>query len=132
MLRTDARDARYVNPHTGCDTSYAAEPRLRPFPRENLNFSKRIFNYRLSRWRRVSENAFGIYTQQWRVFQRPFQCSLTLTDKVIKASAVLHNFLRSSVYTQTSEYIPVTAPDNDSSNALSRMRNIGNNSTRDA
>ncbi|XP_045134782.1 uncharacterized protein LOC123518150 [Portunus trituberculatus] len=107
---------------------------MRPFPRENLNFSKRIFNYRLSRCRRVAENAFSIYTQQWRVFQKPFQCKVELTDKIIKATAVLHNFLRSSIneHTSTSEITPESASDNDSSNAFSRMRKVGNNSTREA
>lgn len=34
---------------------------MRPFPRDNLNHSKKIY----FRYRRVAENAFGIYATQW-------------------------------------------------------------------
>lgn len=70
---------------------------LRPYPRDRLTLARRVFNYRLSRARRVSENAFGILVQQWRVFQRPFQCKLELVDKITKACLVLHNYLRKDI-----------------------------------
>lgn len=41
---------------------------LKPFSKRNLSTSERIFNYRLCRARRVSENAFGILVQRFRVF----------------------------------------------------------------
>uniref|UniRef100_A0A3P9KWN5 DDE Tnp4 domain-containing protein n=1 Tax=Oryzias latipes TaxID=8090 RepID=A0A3P9KWN5_ORYLA len=53
-----------------------------------------IFNYRLSRARRISENVFGILSQRFRVFQRTLQVQPSVVDKVVKAACVLCNYLR--------------------------------------
>jgi hypothetical protein len=40
---------------------------MRPYTRRQLNESRRLFNYRLSRGRRVDESAFGILAGKWRI-----------------------------------------------------------------
>lgn len=58
-----------------------------------MNFMQRIFNYRLSRARRVIENIFGILTNKFRVFERTMQLDASKVKKVTLAACVLHNFL---------------------------------------
>ncbi|KAK7162507.1 hypothetical protein R3I93_006733 [Phoxinus phoxinus] len=67
---------------------------LRPYPGRRLPDDQRVFNYRLSRARRVVENAFGILSQCWRVYQRRLQVAPETADSIVKATCILHNFLR--------------------------------------
>jgi len=55
---------------------------------------KSIFNYGLSRARRVVENAFGILSQKFQIYQRTLQSLLENADNIIFATCILHNYLR--------------------------------------
>ena len=55
--------------------------------------SKNIYNCRLSRARRVVENAFGILASRWRVLRRPLEVQPETVDRVVLASCCLHNLL---------------------------------------
>jgi len=67
---------------------------LKPYSKVNLTLKQKIFNYRLSRARRVSENAFGILAQRFRVFGRPIELKVSTIDLVIRSACYLHNWLR--------------------------------------
>lgn len=65
---------------------------MKPFPGRNLTPSQRIFNYRLSRARRIIENAFGIMSAKFRVLLSQILLDAAKTRKVILACCALHNF----------------------------------------
>lgn len=67
---------------------------LKPYNQRELDYEKRIFNYRLSRARRVVENAFGILAKRFQIFSRPISLKLHYTKVVVLACCALHNFLR--------------------------------------
>ena len=67
---------------------------LRPYPGTYLQSNQRIFNYRLSRARRVIENAFGILCTKFRVFRRPIIAKPSKITKVVQAACALHNYLK--------------------------------------
>lgn len=77
---------------------------MRPFPGRELPEERMIFNYRLSRARRVIENAFGILSARWRIFLQPIQSNVESSDLIVRATICLHNFLRQ---TDSAGYCPV-------------------------
>jgi hypothetical protein len=66
---------------------------LRPFGGSNLSVKKRVYSYRLCRPRRYVECALGILSNEWRIFQRPLSVGPDFAAIIVKASAVLHNFV---------------------------------------
>uniref|UniRef100_I3JYC9 DDE Tnp4 domain-containing protein n=1 Tax=Oreochromis niloticus TaxID=8128 RepID=I3JYC9_ORENI len=67
---------------------------MRPFPGRLLPLEKRIFNYRLSRARMIVEGTFGVLSSQWRLYRRSMELRPEIAEKCVKATCVLHNFLR--------------------------------------
>ena len=70
---------------------------MRPYPGDCLTEEKRVFNYRLSRARRVVESAFGILVSRFRCFRRPLLLQPKNAIAIIKGAVVLHNFLRKEI-----------------------------------
>lgn len=67
---------------------------MRPYPGKQLDdLSKRIYNYRVCRTRRVVEYCFGILTQKFRIYNRRIQAKPENVDFIILATCVLHNFI---------------------------------------
>ncbi len=67
---------------------------MKPFSRRNLTREERIFNYRLSRARRVVENAFGILSNRFRCLLGRLQQQPGLVVQMVTAMLCLHNVMR--------------------------------------
>lgn len=66
---------------------------LKPYPFRKLTQEQRIFNYRLSRARRVVENTFGILANRFRLLLSTIPLSPDKATIITQACCVLHNFL---------------------------------------
>ena len=72
---------------------------MKPYPkttkltRTPLKKRQQVFNYRLSRGRRVSENAFGILSTRFRCFLSPMEMLEKNAIKVVLGCCTLHNNL---------------------------------------
>jgi len=89
-------DSVYTLPY--CFVSDAAFPlknnMLRPYPGTNLPEDEAVFNYRLSRARRVIENAFGILVSRWRIFKKPIIAKVEKVILITQTACCLHNYLQ--------------------------------------
>lgn len=76
------------------DDAFAMRPNLlKPYSAQQLSMMQRVFNYRLSRARRIIENVFGIMSARFRIFRKPIHLDPEKTKKVTLACCVLHNYL---------------------------------------
>lgn len=70
---------------------------IKPFRQIDLNSHERkIYNYRVSRARRIVENAFGILASRFRIFHTQINIDPHRIESVVMASCALHNFLMST------------------------------------
>ncbi|XP_025263215.1 putative nuclease HARBI1 [Camponotus floridanus] len=62
---------------------------LRPYPgRGGLTPEQDIYNYRLSRARRITENTFGIIASQWRIYRKPIIASPENAKLMVQATGL--------------------------------------------
>ena len=79
---------------------------IKTCPFKNQPAPNLIFNYRLSRARRIVENVFGIIANRFRVLRKPMIQNPTSTVNIVLAVCVLHNFLMSTQRSQSSYLQP--------------------------
>lgn len=66
---------------------------MKPFPFRSLSGPERVYNYRLSRARRIVENVFGIMSARFQLLLKRIRLDEDKTKRVVLAICALHNFL---------------------------------------
>ncbi|EEC18116.1 conserved hypothetical protein, partial [Ixodes scapularis] len=66
---------------------------MKPYPGIKLNEEQKVFNYKLSRARRVAGNAFGILANRFRFLYTTSDAEHERVTSFVKAACVLHNYL---------------------------------------
>jgi hypothetical protein len=69
---------------------------MKPYPghKPTASSPERIFNYRLSKARRIIENIFGTLSAKFRVLLKPIALYRDKVESVVLSCIYLHNFLR--------------------------------------
>ncbi len=77
------------------DDAFALRPTMmKPYSTRGMTNHERIFNYRLSRARRVVENAFGILANRFQVLLTTMQHHPSTVKLIVFTCMVLHNLMR--------------------------------------
>ena len=87
---------------------------MKPYPQQNLTTERRVYNYRHSRGRRISENLFGIIANRWRIYHTVILLESKAVESIILATLALHNMLITSSI--RSIYCPVGLSDTEDVN----------------
>ncbi|CAF4811510.1 unnamed protein product [Pieris macdunnoughi] len=103
---------------------------MRPYPGTNLSTDKRIFNYRLSRARRVVENTFGQLTSKFRIYNRRIHALPKNFDNIILSTCILHNFIKK--YDKETNLFAEVASTNETLAAYDDLPAVGLNASREA
>ena len=77
------------------DDAFALKPwMMKPFSQRDMTRDERVFNYRLSRARRIVENAFGILAQRFGCLLTKLQQDPHTVERIVVACVCLHNIMR--------------------------------------
>ncbi|XP_037570302.2 uncharacterized protein LOC119450898 [Dermacentor silvarum] len=81
-----------VAPVILCDQAFPlTEHLMKPFANPRDGTAERVFNYNLSRTRRIVENAFGRMKARFRFVAKRIECRLPNSKRAIRAACTLHN-----------------------------------------
>ncbi|XP_077485790.1 uncharacterized protein LOC144096777 [Amblyomma americanum] len=81
-----------VPPILLCDQAFPLSPNLqKPFPNAQPGSSEAVFNYNLSKTRRIVENGFGRLKARFRFVMKRMECRLNKAKLAIRAACVHHN-----------------------------------------
>lgn len=105
---------------------------MKPYPGKSLTDDQQIFNYRLSRARRVSENAFGILSAKFRVFRSAITSKPENVSKLIFASVVLHNYLRVNCRASDIQSIDCDEETDRAHGIFQQLQEVGRGHSNDA
>lgn len=67
---------------------------MKPFSRKNLTTEQALFNYKLSRARRIVENTFEILSSRFRILLKEINLCPEKATLTVQACTHLHNYLR--------------------------------------
>ena len=73
---------------------------MKPYPghKPGSSTSERVYNYRLSRARRIIENVFGIMSSKFRVLLKPIPLAPEKAEVIVLSCTYLYNFCAETVY----------------------------------
>ena len=77
------------------DDAFPLKPQImKPYSHRNLDDKKLLFSYRASRYQRVTENAFGIFSCRFRLFLAQTCLSPETAFDLVLAVVTLQNMFR--------------------------------------
>jgi len=84
---------------------------MKPYGNRNMTRKQRIFNYRLSRARRVVENSFGILANRFQVLFTTMMHEADTVRLIVTTCVLLHNLMRTRFPVMQNRLVDFERPD---------------------